>query len=84
MAKMVERRPWSEFRASGLLWWVNRSLHLFGWAIVVQMNQSGEITNCWPARVRFRGFVEGDEEEGFRKLTNHIRSNIDRTHREVD
>lgn len=26
---MVERRSWEEFRESGLLWWVNRTLHLF-------------------------------------------------------
>jgi len=32
--KMVERRNWEEFRATGLNWWTNRALHLFGWAIV--------------------------------------------------
>lgn len=27
----VEERTWEEFIDSKLLWWVNRSLHLFGW-----------------------------------------------------
>lgn len=29
--EMIKRKSWEKFRESGLLWFVNRSLHLFGW-----------------------------------------------------
>lgn len=34
----VRRRSWEDFRNTGLLWFVNRVLHLFGWAIVLVCN----------------------------------------------
>lgn len=27
--KRIERQEWRHFRASGLVWWVNRLIHLF-------------------------------------------------------
>ena len=74
---MVERKTWKEFQDSKLLWWVNRSLHLFGWAIVVNYEDNGDIFEVYPARVSFRGFDEKTEEEGFIKLTEHLKNNID-------
>ena len=40
--KMIEKRSWAEFQDAGLIWWVNRALHLFGWALVVETDK-GEI-----------------------------------------
>jgi|GEM_PF-727275 len=70
--KMISPAGWGEFREAGLLWWVNRSLHLFGWAIVVDVGDDGSIDNCYPARCRFRGFDVESEEAGFVKLTQHL------------
>lgn len=53
---MVEKKGWKEFRDTGLLWFINSILHLFGWAIVIAINEDGEITDAYPARVKFRGF----------------------------
>ena len=36
---MVDKRDWSEFRNSGLLWWINTMLHTFGWAIVFEFDK---------------------------------------------
>jgi hypothetical protein len=69
---VVEERTWEEFRKSGLLWWVNRSLHLFGWSIVLEINEGDSVSKAYPARVKFRGFAEKNEEEGFINLTKHI------------
>lgn len=70
---MVDERSWDEFRQSGLLWWINRTLHLFGWAIVVEMNDDGQHVNrAFPARCKFRGFAADSETRGFEKLTNYI------------
>ncbi len=74
--KMIEKREWKEFQNAGLLWWVNRTLHLFGWAIVVEQEEDGTITKAYPARCKFRGFEESSEEEGFKRLTNHIEEQL--------
>ena len=47
----MEEKTWKEFRESGLLWFVNTILHLFGWAIVVYKNDNGDIVNVSPAKV---------------------------------
>lgn len=74
---MVERKTWEEFRAVKLLWWVNRLLHTFGWSICVVMEADGTITEVYPARVKFRGFDEASEAEGFIGLTQHLKETVD-------
>jgi len=72
----LNRRSWDEFRDSGLLWWVNRTLHLFGWALVLRWEgdpATGEPKEVYPARVSFRGFSPEIEDEGFAKLEAHLR-----------
>lgn len=73
---MVDKRTWKEFRDCKLLWWVNRLIHTFGWAIVIELDDEGNITEAYPARVKFRGFDEKSETEGFIGLTEHLSSNI--------
>ena len=77
MPKMIERGTWDDFRAVGLLWWVNRMLHLFGWAIVVEMDGDNVVTDAYPARCHFRGFDEDSEGEGFQRLTEHMAEKAD-------
>jgi len=74
---MVERRTWEEFRAAGLLWWVNRILHIFGWAICVELD-GVVITEAYPVHCKFRGFCEDSETEGHRALTAHMADEIER------
>ena len=66
------KKTWKEFQECKLLWWVNRSLHLFGWAIVVEEQEDGTISNVYQARVKYRGFSEDAEDEGFTVLTQHL------------
>lgn len=73
---MIDEKTWEEFRESGLLWWINRSLHLLGWAIVMEKDDS----NCYrvfPARVKFRGFDSATEAEGFIKVTDTLNKTSD-------
>ena len=82
---MIERRSWQEFREAGLLWWVNRALHLFGWAIVVELNDDGEtVRDIYPAHCKFRGFDAKSDGQGFVRLTKHIIANADRIAKEVE
>ncbi len=82
--QMISRETWGQFQAAGLLWWVNRALHLFGWAIVVEVNDEGLVTEAYPARCKFRGFDEASEADGFRKLTAHLASNVSDLQKEVE
>ncbi len=74
---MVAGKSWTEFRNAGLIWFVNRILHLFGWAIVVEVGEDGEVFNAYPARVKFRGFCQEVEERGFQRVTKYIKENVD-------
>lgn len=73
---MSKRISWGELRESGILWWINRSLHLFGLAIVVEINKEGNITEAYPVRCKYRGFSRDCEEDGFKKVTNYLQGNI--------
>ena len=77
----LERRSWTEFKEAGLVWWVNRTLHLFGWCIVFEFDE-GDFT-VYPARTDRRGFPSDTEARGFRKLTRHLRDNAHRLAEDV-
>lgn len=71
---MVERRTWEEFRNNKLLWFINTILHLFGWAIVCDV-EDDKVVEVYPARVKFRGFDEKSNTEGYLKLTEYLVNN---------
>ena len=74
---MLTESTWNEFQDAGLVWWMNRILHLFGWAIVLEQDEeSGEIKRVYPAKTNFRGFPADVEANGFHKLTNHLRDEM--------
>lgn len=71
--QMVVKQSWDKFRESGLLWWVNMNLHLFGWSIIFEMNEDQtKITKVYPARVRFRGFDQNTNTKNYRKISNYL------------
>ena len=73
----VTRKSWSEFRDSGMLWFVNSILHLFGWAIVVEIDKGTKQTICaYPARVVFRGFSEARNTEGYQQVSSYLKTNV--------
>jgi len=50
---MVRPQSWETFQATGLLWWINRILHTFGWAIVLEVatlanQENGVVTKAYP------------------------------------
>jgi len=69
----IAQDPWREFIDSGLLWWVNRSLHVFGWALTYEETPDGQITKIYPAQVSYKGFTREIEEEGFAKMDAYFR-----------
>lgn len=81
MPNIIERRTWEEFREAGLLWWVNRILHIFGWAICY--DYEGPVVEVYPAHCRFRGFSEDSETRGHLRLTEHIVADLGRMSSEL-
>lgn len=73
---MVDERSWDEFRATGLLWFINTFLHAFGWAICINV-QDGSVTSAFPARVKFRGFSEAINDAGYTKVAEYLKQNAD-------
>jgi len=71
----MEKKTWDEFQSAGLLWFVNRILHIFGWAIVINCEDDGTVSECYPARVPYRGFEPATEEENFEKVARFMRDN---------
>lgn len=70
---------WEEFAKAGFFWWVNRALHLFGWAIVRECESAdpdAKVIRVYPARCRFRGFEPDIEKDGFVRLTKHLNENM--------
>ena len=74
---MIDKKTWKEFRKSGLLWFVNTILHVFGWAIVVNIDDNGNVKECYPARVKFRGFDVDTNTNGYIALSEYLKQNID-------
>jgi hypothetical protein len=83
MMPMLKKCTWKEFQDSKLLWWVNRLLHTFGWAIVLEAEDDGTILDAYPARCRFRGFDHEAETEGFHGLTAYLRETVDELYTET-
>lgn len=71
-----QRKAWEMFRQAGLLWWVNMILHTFGWAIVYQYDKNKKLLWVHPERVRFRGFSEKVNSEGYIKVSEYLKENI--------
>ena len=73
--EMVNEKSWEEFRTSKMLWVANRTLHLFGWAICIE--GIGENARAYPARVKFRGFDNKSESDGFIGVSKFLKENIE-------
>jgi len=82
----VKKKTWDEFSDSGLLWWINRILHSFGWSIVIVRDdkKDNKVTGAFPARTKYRGFSKEVEEEGYKRLTKYIRENAEELEREIN
>ena len=71
---MIDKKSWDEFRDCKMLWWINMILHTFGWAIVTEIHDD-KIINAYPARVKFRGFDEKNNTEGYIGVSQYLVNN---------
>ena len=71
---MVTKKEWIEFRSTGLLLIINQILHIFGWAIVCEMDGE-EVKSVYPARVKFRGFNNENVSQSYQKISEYMKDN---------
>ena len=71
---MVTKKSWKEFQETGLLLYINQVLNVFGWAIVIEIDDE-KIINCYPARVKFRGFDKKNVVESYIKISKYMNEN---------
>jgi len=77
---MLERKTGKEFRESGLLWFINTTLHMFGWAIC----WNPENDEIYTARAKFRGFDNENNTQGYIKVSKYLKENIDELLKEAN
>lgn len=61
-----------EFRATGLLLFVNMFLHIFGWCIFVEVGDD-EPSRMGVARTTYRGFQEAHVTAAYEKIGTYMR-----------
>jgi len=71
---MVTKKEWSEFRSTGLVLIINQILHIFGWALVFEI-ENDEIKSVYPARVKFRGFDNISTDDAYKKVSKFMVDN---------
>lgn len=82
---VVEKRSWNEFRKCGMLWLVNMILQVFGWSIVLIVDEvTKDISEVFPARVRYRGFSEEDNTNGYINLSKFMTDNAKQLLKEAE
>lgn len=77
----LDPRPWEEFRASGVLWFVNHIIRALGWQLIFD-----PLNGVVPARCKFR-FLPSEkaaDEEGFHDLTRWLVENAQRLKEESE
>lgn len=68
----MKRTTWEEFYQSGMLWWINTMLHIFGWSIVVETNREDEAVDAWPSRTEWRGFPKVTNDTNYERIDRFL------------
>ena len=85
MREWTKKKSWEEFYSTGLLWFVNRILQVFGWSITVDFSlDSSEITDVYPVRNRMRGFDPKTETENYEKVARWMKEHSKELYEEAE
>lgn len=74
----VKEKSWDDFRKSGALWMVNNLLQVFGWSIVIEVDQETDtVINVFPGRVKYRGYTLDTSHKNCIRLAAYMKENAD-------
>ncbi|HBJ1650918.1 TPA: hypothetical protein LA460_000137 [Clostridium botulinum] len=82
MNDMIKKKTWKEFRENGLLFVTNQFLHIFGYSLVYEFDDNNNVTNVYPARVKFRGFGNKQIEDGYKNISKYMLNNAEELEKE--
>ncbi len=63
---------WETFRQTGMLWMVNRTLHIFGWSIVVEYDDNDKPLRAYPAQTEWKGFPRNVDDANYDRIDNWL------------
>lgn len=81
---MYEEKTWLDLRKTGLLMFINSFLHIFGWCIIVELDDDGNFKRAYPARTKWRGFSSDSIDRAYRNVTKMMKEDIDRLLKDVE
>ena len=61
------------FRDTGLLMFINIFLHIFGWAIVIEIDKDGNYTMN-PYKVDYCGFDNDSQDKNYKKIRDYMKN----------
>ena len=90
----IKQESWEDFRATGLLLVVNQILHIFGWAIVMDVEplldakghhikEEYTVNRVYAARVKFRGFDDKSMTRAYKKISIYMKKNASKLIKEA-
>jgi hypothetical protein len=80
----MEEKSWEEFLTTGLLLFVNSFLHIFGWVIVLCVDENNKVFKVYPARIiSNRGFTRQEVDRAYTKLTKYMKDNSIKLYNEL-
>lgn len=71
---MNRQEAWSQFRKAGLLLFTNQFLHIFGWAIVLEI-ENNVVISAYPSRIKYRGFKDQSVYEAYLGISEYMKEN---------
>ena len=75
----ITKKTWREFGDTGLLWFINSILHVFGWSIALSPDPKNPDADFIASvnRTKYRGFPETANTKGYQKVSKYLKDNID-------
>jgi hypothetical protein len=70
----TEQEALRAFIDTGLLWFINRTLHVFGYALCYKEDEeTGVLSSLYVSRVTYRGFEMEAEDDGYERVARYLR-----------
>ena len=81
---MYEEKTWLDLRKTGLLMFINSFLHIFGWCIIVELDDDGNFQRAYPARTKWRGFSSDAIDRAYKNVTHAMKEDIDQLIKDIE
>lgn len=77
----MRTKEWNEFRETGLLVFVNVFLHIFGYAIALEIEED-EVVSVYPQKVDYNGFNQDSMDRAYERVKKMVKPKVEEITRE--